>query len=143
MDIRDTVLSHSAFINDRLRDYVFYLNQGSNREGRNTLQKDAIDKAVIKATARTGGGAISSDGTMTFAQQAQQLHQDLLQSQSQRQRHISSGSAPPLGEEDETDKYEQKHINKLTANLASISQRLYKTHESRYVCANRIQLSKK
>ncbi len=46
MDIRDTVLSHSAFINDRLRDYVFYLNQGSNREGRNALQKDAIEKAV-------------------------------------------------------------------------------------------------
>ena len=46
MDVKDTVLSHSSFINDRLRDYVFYLNQGSNWEGRNRLQKDAIDKAV-------------------------------------------------------------------------------------------------
>ena len=46
MDIKDTVLSHSAFVNDRLRDYVFYLNQGTNYEGRNQLQKEAIDKAV-------------------------------------------------------------------------------------------------
>jgi peroxiredoxin len=46
MDIKDTVLSHSAFVNDRLRDYVFYLNQGTNYEGRNRLQKEAIDKAV-------------------------------------------------------------------------------------------------
>lgn len=46
LNIKDTVLSHSSFVNDRLRDYVFYLNQGSNREGRNVLQKDAIDKAV-------------------------------------------------------------------------------------------------
>jgi len=46
MDIKDTVLSHSSFINDRLRDYVLYLNQGSNPEIRNMLQQDAIEKAV-------------------------------------------------------------------------------------------------
>jgi len=46
MDIKDTVLSHSSFINDRLRDYVFYLNQGSNEEMRNILQQEAIDNAV-------------------------------------------------------------------------------------------------
>jgi peroxiredoxin len=46
MDLKDTVLSHSSFVNDRLRDYVFYLNQGKNWEGRNELQKEAIGKAV-------------------------------------------------------------------------------------------------
>ena len=46
MSLSDTVLSHSTFINDRLNDYVFYLNQGDDRESENTLQKDAIEKAV-------------------------------------------------------------------------------------------------
>jgi len=46
MSLSDTVLSHSTFINDRLNDYVFYLNQGDDPESENTLQKDAIEKAV-------------------------------------------------------------------------------------------------
>ena len=46
LDIRDTVLSHSSFINDRLRDYVLYLNQGSNPEVRNLMQKEAIENAT-------------------------------------------------------------------------------------------------
>ena len=47
MDLRDTVLSHSSFINDRLNDYVFYLNQADHLSAENELQKNAIDKAVI------------------------------------------------------------------------------------------------
>ncbi len=46
LDVRDTVLSHSSFINDRLRDYVLYLNQGSNAEIRNMLQQEAIENAM-------------------------------------------------------------------------------------------------
>lgn len=46
MSLSDTVLSHSTFINDRLNDYVFYLNQGDDRVSENALQKDAIEKAV-------------------------------------------------------------------------------------------------
>lgn len=47
MDLGDTVLSHSSFINDRLNDYVFYLNQADHLSAENELQKTAIDKAVI------------------------------------------------------------------------------------------------
>jgi len=46
IDPKDTVLSHSSFINDRLNDYVFYLNQADNIESKNSLQQEAIDKAV-------------------------------------------------------------------------------------------------
>lgn len=46
MDITDTVLSHSSFINDRLNDYVFYLNQADHLSAENELQKNAINKAV-------------------------------------------------------------------------------------------------
>lgn len=47
MDLKDTVLTHSSFVNDRLRDYVFYLNQAENPDAQDILQKDAIDKAVL------------------------------------------------------------------------------------------------
>lgn len=46
MSLSDSVLSHSTFINDRLNDYVFYLNQGDDHLSQNALQKDAIEKAV-------------------------------------------------------------------------------------------------
>ena len=46
IDPKDTVLSHSSFINDRLHDYVFYLNQADNADSKNSLQQEAIDKAV-------------------------------------------------------------------------------------------------
>ncbi|MGB5321195.1 thioredoxin-like domain-containing protein [Lutimonas sp.] len=46
MSLSDSVLSHSTFINDRLHDYVFYLNQGDDHLSQNELQKDAIEKAV-------------------------------------------------------------------------------------------------
>ncbi|MCP4884612.1 MAG: redoxin domain-containing protein [Flavobacteriales bacterium] len=46
MSVSDTVLSHSTFINDRLNDYVFYLNQGDDFISENELQKNAIEKAV-------------------------------------------------------------------------------------------------
>jgi peroxiredoxin/predicted transcriptional regulator len=46
IDPKDTVLSHSSFINDRLNDYVFYLNQADNIESKNLLQQEAIGKAV-------------------------------------------------------------------------------------------------
>ena len=46
MNLSDSVLSHSTFINDRLNDYVFYLNQGDDLASQNVLQKDAIEKAV-------------------------------------------------------------------------------------------------
>ena len=46
MDLRDTVLSHSSFINDRLNDYVFYLNQAEQPGAENELQKTAIEKAI-------------------------------------------------------------------------------------------------
>jgi len=39
IDMTDQVLSNSTFINDRLLDYVFYLNQANNLESRNILQK--------------------------------------------------------------------------------------------------------
>ncbi|MCK5637731.1 MAG: TlpA family protein disulfide reductase, partial [Flavobacteriaceae bacterium] len=44
----DTVLSNSSFINDRLTDYVFYLNQANDQESKNTLHKKAITDAVNK-----------------------------------------------------------------------------------------------
>lgn len=46
MSLSDSVLSHSTFINDRLNDYVFYLNQGDDHISQNALQKVAIEKAV-------------------------------------------------------------------------------------------------
>ena len=46
IDLKDTVLSHSTFINDRLNDYVFYLNQADNIEAVNSLQQKAIDKSI-------------------------------------------------------------------------------------------------
>ena len=48
IDFQDTVLSNSSFINDRLTDYVFYLNQANNQEAKNILQKKSIDDAVNK-----------------------------------------------------------------------------------------------
>ena len=45
---QDTVLSNSSFINDRLTDYVFYLNQANDQESKNTLHKKAITDAVNK-----------------------------------------------------------------------------------------------
>lgn len=46
MDLSDTILSHSTFINDRLNDYVFYLHQGEDVISENKLQKEAIKKAA-------------------------------------------------------------------------------------------------
>jgi len=46
MDFSDEMLRHSAFINDRLNDYVFYLNQDENPETENELQKSAIQNAL-------------------------------------------------------------------------------------------------
>lgn len=53
MSLSDSVLSHSTFINDRLNDYVFYLNQGDNHLSQNALQKEAIEKAVTWIGAST------------------------------------------------------------------------------------------
>ena len=49
MDIRDSVLAHSSFITDRMRDYVLYLNQSDSQEASDILQKEAIAKAVAWA----------------------------------------------------------------------------------------------
>ncbi len=46
MNLSDSVLSHSTFINDRLNDYVFYLNQGDDHLSQNALQQNAIKNAV-------------------------------------------------------------------------------------------------
>lgn len=46
VDLNDSILSHSTFINDRLHDYVFYLNQADNLEAINLLQQESIKKAV-------------------------------------------------------------------------------------------------
>ena len=45
LDRNDPVLRQSSFINDRLRDYVFYLHQDQDPNEENRLQKEAIDKA--------------------------------------------------------------------------------------------------
>jgi len=46
IDFKDKVLSNSTFINDRLTDYVLYLNQADNVTSKNILQKKAIDEAA-------------------------------------------------------------------------------------------------
>jgi len=46
VDLNDSILHHSTFINDRLHDYVFYLNQADNLESINLLQQESIDKAI-------------------------------------------------------------------------------------------------
>ena len=46
VDLKDSVLSHSTFINDRLHDYIFYLNQADNIEAVNALQQESIEKAT-------------------------------------------------------------------------------------------------
>ena len=46
MSLSDSVLIHSTFINDRLNDYVFYLNQGDDHLSQNALQQNAIKNAV-------------------------------------------------------------------------------------------------
>lgn len=46
MDLSDTILSNSTFVNDRLNDYVYYLNQAEDLEKENTLQKNAIENAI-------------------------------------------------------------------------------------------------
>ncbi|MCF6224564.1 MAG: AhpC/TSA family protein [Flavobacteriaceae bacterium] len=43
IDFNDQVLSDATFVNDRLTDYVFYLNQADNMTTKNMLQKKAID----------------------------------------------------------------------------------------------------
>lgn len=48
IDFNDPVLRNSTFINDRLTDYVFYLNQANNIESKNLLQKKAIKIVVEK-----------------------------------------------------------------------------------------------
>ena len=47
MDLSDSILNHSTFVNDRLNDYIFYLHQGEDEASENELQKLAIDKAVL------------------------------------------------------------------------------------------------
>lgn len=46
IDLHDTVLVHSAFINNRLNDYVFYLNQADNMETMNEMHRESINNAV-------------------------------------------------------------------------------------------------
>lgn len=48
IDFKDPILRNSTFINDRLTDYVFYLNQADNTESKNILQKEAIKYAIEK-----------------------------------------------------------------------------------------------
>ncbi len=47
IDFNDKVLSNSTFINDRLTDYVLYLNQADNIASKNILQKKAIEEASL------------------------------------------------------------------------------------------------
>ena len=49
MDASDSILAHSSFITDRMRDYVLYLNQSDTQEASDILQKEAVDKAVAWA----------------------------------------------------------------------------------------------
>ncbi|MGI9531846.1 thioredoxin-like domain-containing protein [Lutimonas sp.] len=46
MDLSDSILRNSTFVNDRLNDYVFYLNQAEDLESENVLQKNAIENAI-------------------------------------------------------------------------------------------------
>ena len=46
VNLNDTILSHSTFINDRLHDYIFYLNQADNMEAVNSLQQESINTAI-------------------------------------------------------------------------------------------------
>jgi peroxiredoxin len=46
IDLNDSILSHTSFINDRLTDYVFYLNQAEDLETINLLQQKAIQNAI-------------------------------------------------------------------------------------------------
>lgn len=46
MDLSDEVLRHSSYINDRLSDYVLYLNQSEDPKEEMTLQKKAIENAI-------------------------------------------------------------------------------------------------
>ena len=46
MDASDSILAHSSFITDRMRDYVLYLNQSDTQEASDILQKEAVDKSV-------------------------------------------------------------------------------------------------
>lgn len=46
IDFKDKTLSNSTFINDRLTDFVLYLNQADREVAQNALQKKAIENAV-------------------------------------------------------------------------------------------------
>ncbi len=46
MDLNDSILRNSTFVNDRLNDYVFYLHQAETIEEENELQKAAIEKSL-------------------------------------------------------------------------------------------------
>ena len=48
VNFSNTVLSNATFLNDRITDYVFYLNQSENKEKRNIFQKRAIDEVSKK-----------------------------------------------------------------------------------------------
>ncbi len=48
VDFSDVALKNSTFINDKLTDYVFYLNQSEDLETRNILHKKAIENAEQK-----------------------------------------------------------------------------------------------
>jgi len=48
IDFKDKVLSEATFINDRLLDFVFYLNQANSITSKNILQQKAIDDVTAK-----------------------------------------------------------------------------------------------
>ncbi len=47
-DLNDSILNKSTFINDKIVDYIFYLNQSNDREALNEMQKNSINISLSK-----------------------------------------------------------------------------------------------
>ncbi|MBT8385305.1 MAG: TlpA family protein disulfide reductase [Bacteroidia bacterium] len=70
LDLNNPVLLNSTFINDKINDYIFYLNTSEDNETLNKLQKEAITIVLNKIRSNDGLTKDIEEGLLyTFAQQ--------------------------------------------------------------------------
>ncbi len=53
VNFNDTILINSTFINDKIMDYIFYLNQNKDLKALNEMQKESINLSLSKITSNT------------------------------------------------------------------------------------------
>jgi len=53
INFNDTILINSTFINDKIMDYIFYLNQNKDLKALNKMQKESINLSLSKIVSNT------------------------------------------------------------------------------------------